>query len=69
MAPVFQPGDRVRLAPSVRLPGYSPGETGTVVRVVYGPHADEGAAYLVRLDREGQVAQMVFYSGELEPAP
>jgi hypothetical protein len=40
-----------------------------VVRVVYGPHADEGAAYLVRLDREGQVAQMVFYSGELEPAP
>jgi hypothetical protein len=67
MAPVFQPGDRVRLAPSVRLPGYSPGETGTVVRVVYGPHADEEAAYLVRLDRRDQGAQMVFYHGELEP--
>jgi hypothetical protein len=67
MAPVFHPGDRVRLALSVRLPGYSPVETGTVLRVVYRPHADEVAGYVVRLDRGGQGALMVFYPGELEP--
>jgi hypothetical protein len=66
MAPVFQPGDRVRLASTVRPRGCSPGETGTVVRVVYRPHADEGAGYVVRLDRGGRGALMVFYPGELE---
>jgi hypothetical protein len=58
-----------RLAPSVSLPGYSPVSPGTVVRVVYRPHADEVAGYVVRLDRGGQGAQMAFYSGELELAP
>jgi hypothetical protein len=67
MAPVFHAGDHVRLAPSVRLRGYSTGETGTVVRLVLRPHSDEVAGYVVRLDREGQGALVTFYPGELEP--
>jgi len=69
MAPRFQPGDHVRLAPSVRLRGYSPGETGTVLRVVYRPHTGEVAGYVVRPDYGGRGALMAFYPGELEPAP
>ena len=69
MAPVFQPGDRVRLASTVRLRSCSPGETRTVLRVVCRPHADEVAGYVVRLDREDQGALVTFYPGELEPTP
>ena len=67
MAPVLYAGDRFRLVHSVRLRGCSPGGTGTVVRVVYRLHADEVAAYLVRLDRHGKGALLTFYPGELEP--
>jgi hypothetical protein len=67
MAPVLHVGDRVRLAPSVRFQGHSPGETGTVVRVVYRLHAEEVTGYLVRLDRHGKGALLTFYPGELEP--
>jgi hypothetical protein len=56
-----------RLASTVRLPGFSPGQTGTVTRVVYRLHGGMVAGYLVRLDRRRQGAPVKFYPDELEP--
>jgi hypothetical protein len=69
MAPAFQAGDRVRLAPVVQVGKCSAGETGTVVRVVLRTDSSEVASYVVRLDRLDQVALVTFYPEELEPAP
>jgi hypothetical protein len=69
MAPAFQAGDRVRLAPGVRVGKCAAGETGTVVRVVLRPNSSEVAGYLVQLDRQAQGVPATFYPEELEPAP
>jgi hypothetical protein len=52
----LKPGDRVRLTATTRLPGYHPGERGTVVGVVPNPVGGNLPSYTVAMDKNSPSA-------------
>jgi hypothetical protein len=57
-------GDRVRVTPENRTPGFRPGDKGTVFGVYIIP---DGVCYRVAIDRNGPSAKTVIFSeDELE---
>ena len=58
-------GDRVRVTPENRTPGFRPGDKGTVFGVYTIP---DGACYRVAIDRNGPSARTAIFSeDEIEP--
>ena len=56
MSGALKPGDRVRLTSANRLPGYRPGDRGTVVGVVPNPVGGSLPCYAVAMDKNSPSA-------------
>ena len=67
MSGALKPGDRVRLTSANRLPGYRPGDRGTVVRT--SPPASTSVPYfIVAMDKyRPRTGRVVFTGHEIEP--
>jgi hypothetical protein len=67
MGPTLAVGDRVRLTTNNRVPGYLPGEKGTVVWVSRRPGLpDQVAFYHVQMDSTGPLRHVAFFPDEVE---
>jgi hypothetical protein len=67
MSRTLQAGDRVRVTVRNRVPGYQPGDKGTLLR---GPRTADGDPpyYIVMMDKDGlQGTGIVFAADEIEP--
>jgi hypothetical protein len=63
----LQPGDRVRVTVANRVPGYQPGDRGTVQRAVIST-ATGVSHYLVMMDKDDPAKSGgVFAGDEIEP--
>ena len=56
MSGALKPGDHVRLTSANRLPGYRPGDRGTVVGVVPNPVGGNLPSYTVAMDKNSPSA-------------
>jgi hypothetical protein len=58
-------GDRLRVTARARVPGYQPGDKGTVVS---GPHLrpSGGSYYIARMDRDPAGMRVIFADDEVE---
>ena len=63
----MKPGDRVRLTTANTMPGYGPGDEGTIKQ---GPHPAPagGHYYVVQMDHDAGSGPVIFLSEEIEPA-
>ena len=68
MSGALKPGDRVRLTSANRLPGYRPGDRGTVVGVVPNPVGGSLPCYAVAMDKNSPSAvPALLAEDEIEP--
>ena len=68
MSDALKPGDRVRLTSANRLPGYRPGDRGTIVGVVPNPVGDRLPCYTAAMDKNSPSATpALFAEDEIEP--
>jgi hypothetical protein len=68
MSVTLNPGDRVRLTSANRLPGYHPGDTGSILGVVPNPIGGTNPSYTVAMDKNGPSAEpALFAEDEIEP--
>ena len=68
MSDALKPGDRVRLTSANRLPGYRPGDRGTIVGVVPNPVGGNLPSYIVAMDKNSpSTAPTLFAEDEIEP--
>ena len=68
MSDALKPGDRVRLTSANRLPGYRPGDRGTVVGVVPNPVGGNLPSYAVARDKNSPSAEPALLAeDEIQP--
>jgi hypothetical protein len=71
MSRTLKPGDRVRVTHSNRVPGYPPGEKGTVIQGLEPPCDDDPylPCYVVHMDKDGPTKNVIFRADEIELDP
>jgi hypothetical protein len=68
MSLTLKPGDRVRVTAANRLPGYHPGDTGRILKVVPNPAGGSLPSYTVAMDKNSPSAEpAIFAADEIEP--
>jgi hypothetical protein len=65
MSGALKAGDRLRVTARVRVPGYQPGDKGTVMS---GPHLLPSGAryYIARMDQDHADKRVIFADDEVE---
>jgi hypothetical protein len=66
ITPNLKPGDRVRIRVENPAHGRKLGEKGTVLRVAPSSLTGE-PVYVVTMDRDGNILEFYFLTGEIEP--